>query len=85
LLIDDRPDRTGMPEPWAEPGFLLALQRALDQGIALKEIGRAVTNVAIRMSLAQENGNLRRAARRLGVTDRALQMRRANNGDVAPD
>ena len=85
LLIDDRPGRTGMPEPWAEPGFLLALQRALDQGIALKEIGRAVTNVAIRMSLAQENGNLQRAARRLGVTDRALQMRRANNGDVAPD
>jgi len=35
-------------------GILLALQRALDQGIALKEIGRAVTNVAIRMSLAQE-------------------------------
>ena len=80
LLVDDRPGRPGTPEPWAEPGFLLALQRALDQGIALKEIGRAVTNVAIRMSLAQENGNLQRAARRLGVTDRALQMRRAHDG-----
>jgi transcriptional regulator with GAF, ATPase, and Fis domain len=84
LLVDDRPGRAGTPEPWTEPGFLLALQRALDQGIALKEIGRAVTNVAIRMSLAQENGNLQRAARRLGVTDRALQMRRAHNdGDAA--
>ena len=85
LLIDDRPGGADRPEPWAEPGFLLALQRALDQGIALKEIGRAVTNEAIRMSIAQENGNLQRAARRLGVTDRALQMRRAHNGDRAPD
>ena len=84
LLIDDRPGRAGTPEPWADPGFLLALQRALDQGIALKEIGRAVTNVAIRMSLAQENGNLQRAARRLGVTDRALQMRRAHDGGATP-
>ena len=85
LLIDDRPGRAGTPEPWAEPGFLLALQRALDRGIALKEIGRAVTNAAIRMSLAQENGNLQRAARRLGVTDRALQMRRAHDGGATPD
>jgi transcriptional regulator with GAF, ATPase, and Fis domain len=81
LLVDDRPDRVGPQGPWAEPGFLLALQRALDQGIALKEIGRAVTNAAICMSLAQENGNLQRAARRLGVTDRALQMRRAHDGN----
>jgi transcriptional regulator with GAF, ATPase, and Fis domain len=85
LLADDRPGGAGIVEPWAEPGFLLALQRALDQGIALKEIGRAVTNVAIRMSLAQENGNLQRAARRLGITDRALQMRRANHGGLTPD
>jgi len=85
LLADDRPGGAGAPEPWAEPGFLLALQRALDQGVALKDIGRAVTNAAIRMSLAQENGNLQRAARRLGVTDRALQMRRAHDGGAAPD
>jgi transcriptional regulator with GAF, ATPase, and Fis domain len=83
--VDDRPDGAGAPEPWAEPGFIFAVQRALDGGIALKDIGRAVTNAAIRMSLAQENGNLRRAARRLGITDRALQMRRANNGGGARD
>lgn len=85
LPVDDRPDLGGTPEPWAEPGFLLALQRALDRGIQLKEIGRAVTNVAIRMSLDQENGNLQRAAKRLGVTDRALQIRRAHNGGVGLD
>ncbi|MET4213322.1 sigma 54-interacting transcriptional regulator [Bradyrhizobium sp. LA2.1] len=85
LPADDRPDGATLIEPWAEPGLLLALQRALDQGIALKEIGRAVTNVAIRMSLAQENGNLQRAAKRLGVTDRALQMRRASHGGLTSD
>jgi len=69
-----------------ESELFRALQRALDQGIALKEIGRAVTNVAIRMSIQRENGNLQRAARCLGVTDRALQMRRAHNGrDLAAD
>src|SRR5262249_3346739 len=30
LLPDDRPGPAGPPEPWAETGFLLALQRALD-------------------------------------------------------
>ena len=34
---------------------------------------------AIRVALEQEDGNLHRAACRLGVTDRALQMRRANH------
>ncbi len=81
LLPDDRPGPAETPEPWAETGFLLALQRALDQRITLKEIGRAVANAAIRMALAQENDNLQRAARRLGVTDRALQMRRVHNGN----
>jgi transcriptional regulator with GAF, ATPase, and Fis domain len=85
LPADDRPESARIVEPWAEPGFLLALQRALDQGFALKEIGRAVANVAVRISLAQENGNLQRAAKRLGVTDRALQMRRANHGDLTSD
>jgi hypothetical protein len=30
------------------------------------------------MALEREHGNLHRAASRLGVTDRALQLRRAN-------
>jgi hypothetical protein len=33
--------------------------------------------MAMRVVVNEENGNLRIAARRLGVTDRALQMRRA--------
>jgi hypothetical protein len=43
----------------------------------LREIGRAATESAIRLAVANEDGNLQRAAKRLGVTDRALQMRRA--------
>jgi transcriptional regulator with PAS, ATPase and Fis domain len=44
----------------------------------LKEISQATTETAIRIAVQSEKGNLQRAARRLGVTDRALQMRRAS-------
>jgi hypothetical protein len=40
--------------------------------------------LAERIVIEEEQGNLQRAAARLGVTDRALQMRRAarrQNGD----
>ncbi len=78
LPVDDRPVGGRPTEPFGEPGFLLAIQRAFDRGIGLKEIGRAVSNAAIGLALEQERGNLQRAARRLGITDRALQLRRAN-------
>jgi len=44
----------------------------------LKEIGRAAEDIAMRIATDQESGNLQRAARRLGVTDRTLQLRGAN-------
>jgi DNA-binding NtrC family response regulator len=47
-------------------------------GVGLKEIGRAAEDVAIQIATEEENGNFQRAARRLGVTDRTLQMRCAN-------
>ena len=47
------------------------------RGMGLKEIGNVATDAAVRVALEEEDGNLRRAAERLGVTDRALQMRRA--------
>lgn len=83
LPLDDRPVGGRPPEPFGEPGFLLAIQHAFDHGIGLKEIGRAVSNVAINLSLEQERGNLQRAARRLGITDRALQLRRASHDQAA--
>ena len=79
--------RQAMPElsdPWENPGFIDAIESAIARGIGLREIGRAASSTAMRIALAQEGGNLQRAARRLGVTDRALQLRRAGGG-VAVD
>jgi hypothetical protein len=45
--------------------------------VGLKDIGRIATDAAIRIAVVEEEGNLQRAARRLGVTDRALQLRKA--------
>jgi len=52
-------------------------------GAALKEIGRAAEDVAVRYATDEEDGNLHRAASRLGVTDRALQLRRVKSTTVS--
>jgi transcriptional regulator with GAF, ATPase, and Fis domain len=57
--------------------FERAVRQALALDAGLKEIGQAATDAALRIVLDEEHGNLQLAARRLGVTDRALQMRRA--------
>ena len=54
-----------------------------------KEIERAAGTLAEKIVIEEEKGNLQRAALRLGVSDRALQIRRAarrpnGNGRVAP-
>ena len=61
----------------AETSFDEVVMAALERGVGLREIGRAAADAAIRLAIASEDGNLQRAAKRLGVTDRALQMRRA--------
>jgi transcriptional regulator with GAF, ATPase, and Fis domain len=60
------------------------LRRAMARGATLKEIGRGAADVAVRLALAEEGGNVQRAARRLGVTPRALQLRRANGDRMLP-
>jgi DNA-binding NtrC family response regulator len=62
---------------WPDARFEEAIGHALAIGVGLKEIGRVATETAMRLALHNEDGNLQRAARRLGVTDRALQLRRA--------
>jgi transcriptional regulator with GAF, ATPase, and Fis domain len=77
IIAEERPAvDLGLGE-WRDPSFEHAIRRALGMGIGLKEMGRAVTETAIRIAVGDEAGNLRRAAQKLGVTDRALQMRRA--------
>ena len=74
----ERPDEALATKGWTDGGFESAIREAIDLGIGLREIGHAAAEMAIRLALERESGNLHRAALRLGVTDRALQMRRAN-------
>jgi transcriptional regulator with PAS, ATPase and Fis domain len=77
---DERPcDDRGCDE-WCGESFERAIHRALSSGAGLKEIGRVAEDIAISIAVSQENGSLQRAANRLGVSDRALQIRRANGG-----
>jgi transcriptional regulator with GAF, ATPase, and Fis domain len=64
-------------DQWADESFACAVRRAVLLGAGLKDIGRMAEDLAIRIATEAEGGNLQRAARRLGVTDRALQLRRA--------
>lgn len=77
LPEDEWPECAAETEVWRDAAFDTSIQRALAQGVGLKEIGKCATDTAIRIALDTENGNVQRAAQMLGVTDRALQMRRA--------
>lgn len=74
---DERPTAEFDIADWRGNGFEYAVHLALEQGIGLKEIGRAAEDAAERIALEEAEGNLQRAAAKLGVTDRALQLRRA--------
>lgn len=63
----------------------------LDQGLGLQEITQRAGDLAIASALALEGNHVGRAARRLGVTERAIQLRKtrraaaraATEGDAA--
>jgi transcriptional regulator with GAF, ATPase, and Fis domain len=75
-----RPDRTA----WWRGPFDEAVGRAVALGVGLRDIGRLAQESAIASALAAEGGNLRKASLRLGVTDRALQLRRASQAATDP-
>jgi transcriptional regulator with GAF, ATPase, and Fis domain len=50
-----------------------AVELALAAGASLDEISRAASGAAVRLACAHEQGNLRRAAHRLGVGDEELE------------
>ena len=75
---DERPAGTQRDKvAWLDSNFEQQIHRAVLFGAGLKEIGRAAEEIAIRYAMTEENGNVHRAACRLGVTDRTLQLRRA--------
>ena len=74
---EERPQGEERERVYGEDGFESAARLALARGMGLKEIGNAATEAAVRLALEAEEGNVRRAAERLGVSVRALHMRRA--------
>jgi transcriptional regulator with GAF, ATPase, and Fis domain len=82
ITLGDIPeDERSAVEPeltdWRDEHFESSIKRALLRGTALKEIGRAAEDAAIKCALENEGGSLRQAAKKLEVTERALQIRRA--------
>lgn len=78
LTIGDVPpdERPAAAPCWPDDAFANAIARAVDLGHSLARIGQAATDTAIHLVLQQEDDNNQRAALRLGVTDRTLQLRR---------
>jgi len=74
---EDRPAGGEVARAWPGEDLERAIADAVTMGVGLKEISQVTAETAIRIAVQSENGNLQRAARRLGVTDRALQLRRA--------
>jgi len=75
---EDRPPKGDLQRVWPDEQFDKTISDAILLGARLKEITQVTTETAIRIAVQSENGNLQRAARKLGVTDRALQLRRAS-------
>ena len=53
-----------------------AIQTFLDNGLNLKEIRDLATQTAIELTIRKENGRINQAANRLGITSRAIQLRK---------
>src|SRR5262245_25161495 len=73
---EERPTIEQPDVTWHDERFEQSIRHALARGVTLRELSRVVGEIAIRIAVAEE-GSLRRAAQRLGVTDRALQLRKA--------
>jgi transcriptional regulator with PAS, ATPase and Fis domain len=82
---DERPSVELEDAAWRDSAFENGIRNALARGVGLKEIGRATAGSAIRTALQVSDGNVQRAARLLGVTARALQLRRAGNRGASAD
>lgn len=75
---DEWPVETLDLSDWRDASFEENIRRAINIGVGLKEISNTASETATRIAVTKEEGNLQRTAQRLGVTARALQMRRAS-------
>ncbi|MFK4088246.1 sigma-54-dependent transcriptional regulator [Kribbella sp. NPDC020789] len=77
LPPDDRPQPPeATTDDWA-PTLMEAIRHQLRQGMTLREVRDHVADLAVAAAVEDSGGSIRAAAQRLGVTDRALQLRRA--------
>jgi transcriptional regulator with GAF, ATPase, and Fis domain len=74
---DDRPASDDVRRAWPDGDLERSISNALATGASLKQITQGAAETAIRIAVQSADSNLQRAASRLGITDRALQMRRA--------
>ena len=65
--------------PWQAGEFENSVRKAIAWGAGLREITSVAADTAVSVALAQSGGSPVRAARLLGVTPRALQLRRATS------
>ena len=72
------------PDPWHVGAFGESVCEAVARGVSLKEITRLAAEMAVSAALADSNGNVAMAAKSLGVTARALQLRRAADRLAVP-
>jgi DNA-binding NtrC family response regulator len=77
LPDNERPESRADVRTWWQGPFEKAIGDAIGCGVGLREIGKRAQDTAIGVAVAAEGGSLRRASFRLGVTERALQMRRS--------
>jgi transcriptional regulator with GAF, ATPase, and Fis domain len=81
LAAGSDPDPAAVPQAEQEPDWENPARRAIARGSSLRELREAAADAAVRVAIEDAGGNLRRAAATLGVTDRALQLRRAERRD----
>jgi transcriptional regulator with GAF, ATPase, and Fis domain len=78
LPEEDRPVGGTFRRAWPNAQFETSIAEAVMLGTSLRQISQVTTQTVMRVAVESERGSIKRAARRLGITDRALQVRRAS-------
>jgi transcriptional regulator with GAF, ATPase, and Fis domain len=78
VTVGDIPDPERPPPQrpaaaWRDNGFEESIRRGLALGARVEDITSAAADVAMRLTVAREGGDLERASRSLGVPDRAVR------------
>jgi transcriptional regulator with GAF, ATPase, and Fis domain len=73
----ERPNFNGDFEDWRDENFERSIRRALSLGASLKSITDATIETAEELAIKEADDNNARAAQKLGINERTLQMHRA--------